>query len=51
MEIISLREYPFAFYRKYPNMVRDEKGRWVFEDRGPDLPLLLSVKATKKKED
>lgn len=48
MEIISMREYPFLAYQKYPNMVEDEKGLWSFKDSNLNLPLLISVKTRKR---
>lgn len=48
MELVSLREYPFLVYQKYPNLVKGERGLWSFKDRKHDIPLLLSVKARKK---
>lgn len=48
MELLSLKEYPFAFYQKYPNMVQNEKGQWIFSDRNIKLPMLMSIKAQKK---
>lgn len=47
MELLSLKEYPFAVYQKYPNMVQNEKGQWIFSDGKIELPMLISVKAKK----
>lgn len=46
MELLSLKEYPFSFYQKHPNMVRDHEGRWVLE--GVTIPMTFSVKARKR---
>jgi len=46
MELITFKEYPFSFYQKHPNMVKNQEGRWVLENSS--LPLLMSLKARKK---
>jgi SAM-dependent methyltransferase len=48
LELLSLKEYPFGFYQKYPNMVQNDKGQWVFAVDDIEIPLLISVKARKK---
>jgi SAM-dependent methyltransferase len=47
LELLSFREYPFGFYQKYPHMVQNAKGQWVFPEGSVDIPLLMSIRARK----
>lgn len=48
LRIESLKEYPFAMYRKFPQMqlIDKENGWWTIPDK-PNIPLLFSLSATK----
>jgi SAM-dependent methyltransferase len=48
MELLSLKEYAFAVYQKYPNMVQNEKGQWIFSDGNIGIPMLMSIIAKRK---
>lgn len=48
LELTSLREYPFCFFERFPNMTQDSRDRWVMEGGKKNLPLLFMVKAARK---
>lgn len=48
LRIEFLHEHPFSVYDKYSTMVKDPEGWWYYPDRKNDVPLLYSLKASKK---
>ncbi|TKJ42946.1 SAM-dependent methyltransferase [candidate division TA06 bacterium B3_TA06] len=48
LTIQSLKEYPFTPYKMLPFMKQDQEGWWRLPDGREDVPLLFSLKATKK---
>ena len=47
LAIISLQEYPFLCYKRYPEMYQGEDGYWRFSNQEIELPMLFSLKAVK----
>ena len=47
LEIISLREYPFCFWKRYDNMKQNRDGWWEFDYQNIKLPFMFSLKARK----
>ncbi len=48
LKIEFVHEFPFTVYDQFPGLLEENKdGYWVFKDRGIDVPLLFSLKATK----
>ena len=47
LQINSLKEYPYSPYNCFPNMMENEKDKFVFENFGDKLPLIYSIAATK----
>jgi len=43
LDIEFVHEFPFAFWRRWEGMVRDERGRWTLS--GDPLPLSVSIRA------
>lgn len=44
LRIEFVREYPFDYWRRWDDMVRDEQGRWTLP--GDHVPLTVSIRAT-----
>jgi len=40
-------EFPYQVYNCFPNLIENEKGKWVSEKYGDKIPHMYSVKATK----
>ena len=47
LNIVSLQEYPFASWRRFPFMVQDDAGWWQLPAGFPALPLTFALRATK----
>lgn len=47
LRIESLREYPYAHWRQFPQLVESGDGYWRWPDPANDLPLLFSLRATR----
>lgn len=45
LRIESLREYPFAHWRQFPQLVESGDGYWRWPDAANSLPLLFSLRA------
>ncbi len=43
-----LHEFPFASWRRFPGMERDDAGRWWLQGVKEDLPLTFSLRARKE---
>jgi len=48
LEIESVQEYPFTFWRRFPFMVEDSRGWWHLTKDDGKIPLMWSVRARKK---
>lgn len=48
LDIISLKEYNYSPYNCFPDMIEIQNGKFVFEKYGGKLPLVYSIKASKK---
>ena len=45
LRVESLREYPFAHWRQFPQLVESGDGYWRWPDAADSLPLLFSLRA------
>lgn len=45
--VVSLREYPYLFWKWFPWMVEDQAGRYRLPSGMPRIPLMFSLTATK----
>lgn len=43
-----LNEFPYQVYNCFPHMEEIEDGKWVFEEIGPRIPYMYSLKAVKE---
>lgn len=48
IEINFMNEFPFSTYNCFPNMVKVDEDKYVFENHKDIIPYLYSVKGTKK---
>lgn len=48
LSIEFMREVPYSAYNIFPFMKEDSEGRWIVKDSLYPLPLMFSIKATKK---
>ncbi len=48
LKINFLHEFKKGFFKFHPNMVKTDDGLWVFSTLRPLIPLMFSLKATKK---
>lgn len=46
LRIEWLREYPFSFWRQFPQLTPDDDGYWRWPDVTAELPLLFALRAT-----
>ena len=49
LRIDHFNEFPVTGYKALPFMIEKEKGRWVLPDNEDKLPLMFSIKATKRR--
>jgi SAM-dependent methyltransferase len=47
LRVESLREYPYAHWRQFPQLIESGDGYWRWPDRANSLPLLFSLRATR----
>lgn len=47
LRVDSLREYPYAHWRQFPQLIESGDGYWRWPDRVNSLPLLFSLRATR----
>lgn len=47
LQLTSLKEYPFCFYQRYPDMDKDAQGYWHFAETALEIPMLFSLTAVK----
>lgn len=47
LKIEFLHEFPFAFFRAFPQMTRGDDGWWHLDKYDGNIPLIFSLKATK----
>jgi ubiquinone/menaquinone biosynthesis C-methylase UbiE len=47
LKIEFLNEFPYQVYNCFPNLVENEKGKWVSEKYGDKIPHMYSIKAMK----
>lgn len=47
LKIEFLNEFPYQVYNCFPNLIENEKGKWVSEKYGDKIPYLYSIKAKK----
>jgi SAM-dependent methyltransferase len=47
LQIVELREYPFAAWQMFPFMEQEAAGWWRLPERFPQIPLMFSLKARK----
>ncbi|OFW62059.1 MAG: hypothetical protein A2133_09215 [Actinobacteria bacterium RBG_16_64_13] len=47
LQIVSLKEYPYLFWRWFPWMVKDGDGAYRLPEGVPEIPLMFSLTATK----
>lgn len=48
LSVESLREFPYSAYGLSPFMEEESEGRWIIKGRQATLPLMFSIRATKK---
>jgi SAM-dependent methyltransferase len=49
LELTFLHEHPMQFYQQFPLLAQDESGWWRWPKGAPDLPLLFSLLAVKRR--
>ena len=47
LKIEFFNEFPYQVYNCFPNLIEDEKGKWVSKKYGDKIPLMYSIKARK----
>ena len=47
LKIKFIHEYPYTFFRAFPQMRRGDDGWWHLQKYGGNIPLIFSLKATK----
>ena len=48
LEIESVQEYPFTYWRKFPFMTEDARGWWRIDSKDGMIPLMWTVRARRK---
>jgi hypothetical protein len=48
LTIDFFHEFPVTTYKALPFMIEKEPGRWVLPDNEDKIPLMFSIKATKR---
>ncbi len=48
LNLVSFKEYPISFWKRFPNMIPDRNRYWKFPDSLPQIPSMFSIKAEKK---
>lgn len=48
LRIVSLNEYPYLVWKAFPFMERGEDGWWRLTGQKGEIPLMFSIKATKR---
>lgn len=48
VEIESVHEYPFTYWRRFPFMRKDSRGWWHLDLKEPLIPLMWTVRARRK---
>lgn len=47
LNLVSFKEYPNSFFKRYSNMIPDGNGYWRFPESLPQIPSMFSIKAEK----
>jgi hypothetical protein len=47
LTIVSLREYPYLFWKWFPWMVKDDAGRYRLPPGMPQIPMMFALTAVK----
>ncbi|MFH1842283.1 MAG: class I SAM-dependent methyltransferase [bacterium] len=45
MELVSLREYAYLFYERFPHLQKIDSNKWILPADRPQIPLTFSLKA------
>ena len=48
LEIESVQEYPFSYWRKFPFMTEDARGWWRIDSKDGMIPLMWTIRARRK---